>query len=430
MEATTLKIILVNQTFYPDLASTAQHSFDLCRYLSRQGHQVTVVTSRSLYGEAGAKLPSRETVEGIDIHRVGLSLFGKKSIALRLIDFGLFYVLALLRAITLPRADVIIALTTPPFIATVGYLRKLLRGTKFVYWVMDLYPDTPIACGMMRGDSLLAKALGAVNNFTLRHADCNVLLGRCMENLVMAKGAPAQRCAVIPVWNVAEETQVKSPEQSSYRKEWQLEGKFVVMYSGNLGIGHDAKTLYLAAEMLRDHPDIRFVFVGGGKRAEELKAYVQDKKLDNVFIKPYQPRAKLSDLLALGNVHMISLLERATGVMLPSKVYGIMGAGRPAIFVGSPRSEVAMVLTENNCGFVVKNDDVDGLAELIKSLPQDPNLELMGRRGQAANERLYKDTRCLEAWDAMLQKLVQPPLDPQLRVQQPEKPAPESDAVS
>lgn len=407
-----MKIILVNQTFYPDLASTAQHSFDLCRYLTKQGHQVSVVTSRSLYGEAGARLSARERVDGIEIYRVGMSFFGKKSIALRLIDFALFYILALFRTLTLPKSDVIIALTTPPFIATVGYLRKLIRGTKFVYWVMDLYPDTPIACGMMRSDSLLARLLGTINNFTLRRADCNVLLGRCMENLVMAKGATAQRCAVIPVWNVAEEGVIKSPEHSSYRQEWGLEGKFVVMYSGNLGIGHDAKTLYLAAEELRNHPTIRFVFVGGGKRAEELRAYVQDKKLENVLIKPYQPRARLADLLSLGNVHMISLLERATGVMLPSKVYGIMGAGRPAIFVGSPRSEVAMVLTENNCGWVVKNDDVVGLAKLIESLPDDPNLELMGRRGQAANERLYKDTRCLAAWQAMLEKLNQPPASP------------------
>ncbi len=409
-----MKIILVNQTFYPDLASTAQYSFDLCRFLTQQGHQVSVVTSRSLYGEAGAKLPGRETVEGIEIHRVGLSLFGKKSIALRLIDFGLFYVLSLFRTLTLPRADVTIALTTPPFIATVGYLRKLVRRSKFVYWVMDLYPDTPIACGMMRPDSLLAKFLGAVNSFTLRHADCNVLLGRCMEKLVMAKGAPARRCAIIPVWNVAEEGVIKSPELSSYRQEWGLEGKFVVMYSGNLGIGHDARTLYLAAEELRHHSAIRFVFVGGGKRAEELKAYVQDKQLENVLIKPYQPRSRLSDLLSLGNVHMISLLERATGVMLPSKVYGIMAAGRPAIFVGSPQSEVAMVLTENQCGWVVKNNDVAGLVKIIQALPEDTHLDAMGRRGQVANERLYKDTRCLEAWQAMLTKLIKSPPDSQI----------------
>ncbi len=403
-----MKIILVNQTFYPDLASTAQHSFDLCRYLTRQGHQVAVVTSRSFYGEAGAKLPSRETVEGIEIYRVGISLFGKKSIALRLIDFGLFYLLALIRALTLPKADVIIALTTPPFIATVGYLRKLTRGTKFVYWVMDLYPDTPIACGMLKGDSLLAKFLGAINNFTLRHADQNILLGRCMENLVMAKGAPPARCSVIAVWSVTQETQTMPTEQSEYRKEWELEGKFVVMYSGNLGIGHDAKTLYLAAEMLKDDPQIRFVFAGGGKRVAELQNYVAAKNLSNVVIKPYQPRERLGHLLALGNVHLISLLERATGVMLPSKLYGIMAAARPAIFVGSPRSEVAMVLSENNCGYLIKNDDARGLADLIQSQAKDTELDLVGRRGRAANDRLYTQRRCLEAWEKMLHSLVAP----------------------
>src|ERR1051325_4694141 len=145
-----MRIMIINQTFHPDVAATAQIAFDLAEFLTAHGHQVQVVTSRSLYGKTGAVLPRRETVKGIEIHRVGMSLFGKKSILLRVMDFGVFYLLATIRALTLRKADVVITLTTPPFIAFLGTIIKLARRSKFVYWVMDLYPDLPIACGVMK----------------------------------------------------------------------------------------------------------------------------------------------------------------------------------------------------------------------------------------------------------------------------------------
>ncbi|MFM7260870.1 MAG: glycosyltransferase, partial [bacterium] len=134
-----MRVLLINQTFYPDIAATAQHAHDLARYLVSQGHEVTAIASRSIYGKKGAVLPREEMVDGIRIVRVGKSVFGKSSIAARMVDFGLFYAAALWRSFNMRRQDVVICFTTPPFVALIGWLLRLVRGTRYIYWVMDLY---------------------------------------------------------------------------------------------------------------------------------------------------------------------------------------------------------------------------------------------------------------------------------------------------
>ena len=170
-----MRVLLVNQVFHPDVAATAQHAHDLARHLVRHGHEVNVVASRSIYGERGRGLPRRELVDGATVHRVGGNLFGKAGLAGRLVDFVLFYVAAGFRAITLPKADVVVCFTTPPFIALLGWLLKRLRGSRFVYWVMDLYPEVPVGCGVMREGSLLTRffeGLSGVRSVRIERNKC------------------------------------------------------------------------------------------------------------------------------------------------------------------------------------------------------------------------------------------------------------------
>ena len=132
---------MINQVFYPDVAATAQHAHDLARHLVQQGHQVSVIASRSIYGAKGAALPSFEEVDGIRIHRVAKSYFGKSSIISRVFDFALFYVAATWKAIWLKKHDVVICFTTPPFIALLGRILKLIKRSKMIYWVMVTMPE-------------------------------------------------------------------------------------------------------------------------------------------------------------------------------------------------------------------------------------------------------------------------------------------------
>ena len=196
-----MRVVFLNQTFHPDVAATAQHAFDLARHLVSHGHEVHAVASRSLYGERGASLPAEEVVEGVHIHRVGRSLFGKAGILARGLDFLFFFLASAWRLLRMPRPDVIVCLTTPPLIALVGLLARRLRGGRLAVWSMDLYPDAPVAFGLMRHDSLLVRLASRLDRVCLSSADAVIALGRCMRDRLLAKGADPSRLHVIGVWS-------------------------------------------------------------------------------------------------------------------------------------------------------------------------------------------------------------------------------------
>jgi colanic acid biosynthesis glycosyl transferase WcaI len=403
-----MRILLINQTYHPDVVATAQHAHDLARHLAAHGHTVQVIASRSIYGQKGASLPARETVEGVEVHRVGRSLFGKAGILARVMDFGLFYIAATIKAFTLPRPDVVICFTTPPFIALLGLTLARLRQCAFVYWVMDLYPDLPVACGVMRPQAAMTQTFEIINRFCLRKADRVVVLGRCMMDRVLAKGTPGGGDHLVHIGVWADQTEVKPipREENPYRTEWTLSDRFVVMYSGNFGLGHDVDTMCAAAERLRNDEKIRFVFAGGGKKKSIVDNFVRTHGLANCVVTGYQPREKLDASLSCADVHLASLLEGVEGIMVPCKLFGGMAAARPTIFIGHPSSELARILTEHQCGLVVRQGDVDGLVKAIRGLANNPKTcQDMGARARAALIKHFTREKACEQWREMLEGL-------------------------
>ncbi|MEO0512025.1 MAG: glycosyltransferase family 4 protein [Planctomycetota bacterium] len=406
-----MRVLLINQVYAPDVAATAQHAEDLSRHLVDKGHEVHVITSRSLYGKAGASLPKQETLDGVRVHRVGQSFFGKGSILARVADFGLFYLLAVLKAFAVPRADVVVPFTTPPFIVLAGWFLRLTRGSKLVYWVMDLYPDLPIACGVMGERSLPARFFEGLHRFALKKADRVVVLGRCMRDRVLSKGVPAERVTHIGVWSpndIDPGEDAMASSETPYRKSWGLGDRFTVMYSGNFGLGHDVETMCEAARTLSDDPAwrdrVRFLFVGGGKKKTRVEAFVREHGLSNCVLDAYQPREKLEQSLAAGDLHLASLTEGIEGIMVPCKLFGIMGAGRPCAFIGHPTSELARVLAENDAGFNVRQGDAAGLVEIVKTLADDWERAMtLGRNARRALASAYDRSAACEAWRAVLE---------------------------
>lgn len=426
-----MHVVLLNQAFYPDVVATAQMGKDLADELVRRGHTVSAIASRSIYGRKGASLSRREEVgvaggqqgdpektalrledspplpeDGerkgsgvIHVSRVGMSVFGKAGIAARMADFGLFYVLALGRLLTMERPDVVVCFTTPPFVGLAGIVCRCFRGSRAVLWEMDLYPEVPIAFGLLRPRGVAARLLKRVHRWLLRQSDATVVLGRCMLDRVLEAGAREERTVVIPVW--ADEVGVRSVPhgENPVRRDWGLGDELCVMYSGNLGLGHDAATICEAMDRLKSRADIRFVFVGSGKRRAEVEAFIKERVPGTASYRDYVPREQLALSLSAGDVHLISLREDMTGLIVPSKLYGIMAAGRAAIFVGSPMSEIGRVVEESGCGLVVRPGDGEGLARAIERLAADPALALeMGRRGRAAFEESYTKGKLCARW--------------------------------
>lgn len=417
-----MHIVLLNQAFHPDVVATAQMAKDLADHLVQRGHRVSVIASRSIYGRSGAALPKRETIDGIEVHRVGSSLFGKKSILARAADFGLFYIRAMLKVLTIKRPDVVICFTTPPFIAGVGLLARLVRRSKCVCWLMDVYPDVAVASGVLKENSLATRFFDRLNRFILRRVDLTVVLGRCMRDLVLAKGVPAERVKLIPVW--ADTRGIKRIRRSDnpYREKFGTAKSLCIMYSGNWGIAHDAQTicdamLDVAQNPPRDAKDkkisVRFVFVGGGKRRPEVEAYIAEHDLGRIAsYHDYVPRRDIGQSLGAADIHLMTVREGMEGMIVPSKLFGVMAAGKPSLYVGSIESEIARILMETGSGMCFRQGDSAGLADAIRELAQDSTGRT--RMGKNARDSLVgrfdADTAC-QQWGDLLEELVAPGRD-------------------
>jgi len=418
-----LKILILNQSFWPDVVATAQHAHDLARDFAQRGAQVTVVASRSMYGQSGSSLPAFERIDGISVHRVSRNRFGKTGALARSIDYLMFNIACLLRALSLPRHDVVICLTTPPFIAIVGVVLRRAKGSKLIIWAMDLYPDLPAAAGMLSRRGLLFRILDRVDKWALDHADRVVALGRCMHARILQKGVRRERLSTIPPWSDPREVAFRLPDglstealptlsasppmpvaEVNYRDRWGIGNRFVIQYSGNLGMGHDVDTVCQAMLTTKEDDGIRWVFVGDGVRRPELRRFIDKHEIRNVIVQPYEPRAHLGSLLALADVHLVTMSPSFEGIILPSKFFGALAAGRPTIFIGPQWTEVALIIADHRCGFVVDNGDHVGLVDVIQRLRLDVGEALaMGVRARRALESSFTMERsCQNWWDTVL----------------------------
>jgi glycosyltransferase involved in cell wall biosynthesis len=398
-------LTLVNQHYYPDVASTGQHLTDLAEHLARRGVDVEVLTSRGHYVAGRVDAPARETRNGVRVRRVRTTAFGRTSRLGRIIDYATFYVRVLWVVCTEPGLAGVIFLTTPPLLSVIGAIGRAVRGRRYGIWSMDLHPDAEMAAGMVRADSLVGRGLTWLNDRAYRGADFVVDLGPYMKARVVAKGVPVARTATVPVWGHVEPTH-GADGAAALRASLGLEGRFVVMYSGNAGLVHDFDDILGAMQLLRDDRHVFFLFVGDGPRRGEIEAFASQHALTNFAYRPYFPRETVGDSLAVADVHLVSLRRPFVGISVPGKLYGIMAAGRPALFVGPEHCETADTIRDAGCGTVVDPALGDGAARVanaIRAWVADPGAaRAAGERGRAAFRAQYGSERNCEAFERVI----------------------------
>ncbi len=405
-----MRVLFVNQYYWPDYAATAQQMSDLAEHLVEHGHDVTVVCSRGQYADgSGAPTPKRQTHRGVRIRRLSAPGFGKAGRFGRIIDYAGFHLLTGLWMLLFGwRYDVIVTLTTPPLIGLYAtFVRWLSFGrVRHVCWVMDLHPDIEFELDMWSPRHPLYAALGWLNDLHLRHADACGVLGPCMGERLRDKRIGPDRIEVISVWNRAGDVEPMPAADSTLRREHGLTGKFVVMYSGNAGIIHHFDAVCQAMLTLKDDDRIRFLFVGSGRRLDEIRAFVDEHRLTNFLHLPYQPREQLGDSLAAGDVHLVTMRPRMQGTAVPCKTYGIMAAGRPILFVGPADADTAVQVREGDMGYVLDVADADELIRTIRKLADDPELvQHLGRRAHAQFLEHFERTTCCNQWMRLLERV-------------------------
>jgi glycosyltransferase involved in cell wall biosynthesis len=398
-----MRIIFVNRYFYPDHSATSQLLSDLAFDLASRGLEVQVIAGGQLYTDPRAVLPSREETRGVHVSRVQTSRFGRARLWGRMVDYLTFYAGAtwqLLRSIR--PGDMVVAKTDPPMISVcAGWAVAVKRGV-LVNWVQDLFPEVAAAMGV-RGVRRVAPVLRFLRNGSLKRAQCNVVLGEFMAQRLRDEGIPDDRIAIIENWADGDRIRPVPKEDNPLLRDWQLHGRFVVGYSGNMGRAHEFKTLIDAAEGLKAAEEIVFLFIGDGNARGWLEAEVARRGLNNVHFRPYQDADRLMWSLSVPDVHLISLQPALEGLIVPSKFYGAAAAGRPVVYVGDPDGEIARILRREGCGWTVRIGEADALACRILELARNRREgEQAGLRARQAFDRQYSRARAMQRWGALL----------------------------
>jgi colanic acid biosynthesis glycosyl transferase WcaI len=400
-----MRILVLNQYFHPDQASTSQLLTELCVDLSEH-HEVTVVAGRPSYDATESSHTRGLVIEdqhrNIRVLRTWSTTYARSNMAGRLTNYATYLASCFAGAFKAVRPDAILTMTDPPVVAAAAMLTSRVRHVPFVYVNQDVFPEVALALRRLRRGPV-AWALARLNGSLRRSAARVVVIGRDMEQRLLETGVPRERLALIPNW--ADGGAIRPLEgPSTLRAERGWQELFVVMHSGNVGLSQSLDTLVAAAALLRSEPQIRLAVVGEGASKEALVRRAKELQLDNLEFLPYQPKASLSDSLGAADLHVVALRRGLGGYIVPSKLYGVMAAGKPFVAAIEPHTEPSLVAEEHGCGVVVEPDDPRALANAILQARQLP-LGEMGRRGREAFERLYDRPIATAAYRQLLEEV-------------------------
>ena len=294
-------LLIFSQTFVPDPAAVGQHVADVAIAMARRGHRVIVFASARGYEDPTRIYPSRENLQGVEVRRFPIASFGKSSLLLRIAGTFLFMLQCLAAGLFSRRVDGIFFSTSPPLIGVVAAIIHIVRDIPIAYWAMDLNPDQLVALRKISPTGLMADFLESVNRFILRESALVIALDRFMADRLRARMELPGQLLVLPPWS--QDEQMRLPpvgEANPFRIRHGLDGKFVVMYSGNHSPSNPLTTLLDAAVRLQGESDIVFLLVGGGSGKRQVERYITEHRLTNVISLPYQPLAELGDSLSCG----------------------------------------------------------------------------------------------------------------------------------
>lgn len=395
-----MKLIFFNRFFFPDLSATSQILSDLAFHLAAQGHDVHVVTSRVPDGEAEL---AKE--RGVTIHRVSEAPSGPHSLLHRARAYVAFYFGARkLAASLISPGDIVVLKTDPPMLSSAVGPIAVRKRAILVNWLQDVFPEVAERYGIPGTGGLTGGLLRRLRNRSLRMATRTVVIGDQMAEHVKALGAVApDKVEVIHNWANGELIRPVMADANTLRKKWALDKTFVIGYSGNLGRVHEFDTLLGAAKLLKKEQDICFLIVGHGPRHGEVVKRAVDDRLSNVRFEPHQDIDSLSESLCVADVHVSTLSPDFEGLVHPSKLYGVMAAGRPTLFIGDVKGETARILAETDAGLTVQTGNCEELAAAIVRLRDDPRrCQTMGEHAREAFQLKYDRPVALAKWEALL----------------------------
>lgn len=403
-------VLFINRVYPPARGASGRMLRDLARAMAEQGWDVRVLTT----GEEAAQ----EKDGQVAVIRVKASQRPQGALS-----YAYIWVRLMLAAVMQPRADLAVSMTDPPMQILIGGLFAKIKKCRHVHWCQDLYPDLLPAVGLDVPRFLLNR-FKILARTAMRRCDKVITIGRCMARQLTLSGVEPSRIAVIPNWP---DQEILSPtkDQDSYKPflvknpdairpvEQQIRDdnpKFRVLYAGNLGKVHPVRSLLDAAAGLSGYPEIEFCFVGDGPRYERLGQERAKRGLDNVKLLPYQPIGNLRYVMESGDIHVVTMRDDTSGMLVPCKFYSAMAVGRPCIFVGPEDSEIATVIRDFAAGTVVPPRDPQRLIEAILDFRMNGDSWFSAQRGAQEAGRAFIPAHAIEAWIARAEESLTEPI--------------------
>lgn len=407
-----LHIAFFNRSFYPDTAATGQLLTELCEVLAQQhACRISVVAGVPLLpaGSTGSdvqgqRLVERQDYRGMTVLRARGTRFSKQRFSGRFSNYVSYFLSACYAGLKLERPDVVVALTDPPIIGLAAYLAARRFRVPLVMSYCDIFPEAARLLEDFHSETV-NRALQAVNCFLVRKAERSIALGETMrKRLIEGKGAPPERVIVIPDWADCQEI-MPGPKDNAFARAHDLAEKFIVMHSGNIGLSQGLNVLVEAAARLQAFPEIVVVFVGEGVKKAALEEQTRSLGLSNVRFLPYAPKDRLTESFASADVFIVSLKKGLSGIIVPSKLYGILAAGRPYVAAVEEDCEVTAITRQYDCGLLATLGDPTDLAEKIVTLYHDRIMaERLGRNARQAAWQFDRKPQ-VEKYFALFQQL-------------------------
>ena len=385
-------LLILCQYFYPDAASTSRLPTELAEDLCKKGLTIDAICGYPSYIKTtDSPVPKYEKYNGIGIYRLKYPIFNKNKTLGRLLNYFSFSFLVLLKIFQFKKYENILIVSNPPLLPFFGFLSTKLFRNNFYYLIYDLYPDIAIALGAIGKDSLMAKVMNFINNCAFGTVKNIISIGDDMKQYLLNNKPQlrSEQITVIPNWVDSKKIKML-PKDSQMQNELGLANKFVVMYSGNIGLFQDLEMIIEAAEKLSNIKDLAFVFTGEGGKKAKLINMVNERKLENVKFFGYFPDEIYDKVLSCADCLVVTLEKSAEGLGVPSKTYTYLASGKPLLGILSENTDIGKMIESENIGFRVNQDEVSEFTDAILKLYNDKELSSkMGAKARSLLESKY-----------------------------------------
>lgn len=357
------KLLIYAHYFYPDVASTGQILTELCEGMTDTFDITVICVVPSYSGTIDEKYKTKriykEEYNGIKIIRVRVPEFQKSNKISRIKNLLAYFFNSLLATLKIEKQDYIYTISQPPILGGVlGVLGKWLKGGKLIYNIQDFNPEQTMAVGYSK-NKLLLNTVMEVDKFSCKKADKVIVVGRDMQETLRNRFNNKKVPKNVFINNWINEKEIYPLEQNhprimEFKEKYNLQDKFIIMYSGNIGLYYDLENIIKVIGEFKDREDVVFAFVGDGTVKDKVESYVNENNLSNVTFIPYQDKADLIYSLNAADIHWVVNAKGIKGVSVPSKLYGVMAAGKTVLGVLDEGSEARLIVEDCNCGVCIE----------------------------------------------------------------------------